>query len=416
MNDTEAATLRDIYGGYDATLMHSQILRTAPGRLGNALLLDGVDDYAVATGFKGIGGTQARTCAAWIKTSAVGTEQAIVSWGNAATGQKWMFRLQNTGELAVGIWGAYINTRNALNDGRWHHVAAVSPDHPTPNITGIKLYVDGQLQTNTIASASLAVNTALVDDVLIGNYTIANGSHQSFFKGQIDDVRLYNRALTDAEIAGLGQVGLVAHWPIHEGQGVVVREQVGQAHARMVNMDTTNWTAGRAGTTLSFNGTDEYLVVSGFTGIAGKASRTCSAWIKTVTSGADQVILSWGTAATGQKWMFRVQPAGQLAVGAWGGYCVGSTVIGDNQWHHVAAVLTNDGSPSVNEILLYVDGKLQTTSASNTQAIDTLVTDTLDIGVLNNNNNLQNFFGGLIENVQIYNRALTADEIKDLAK
>ncbi|MBN2512745.1 MAG: hypothetical protein JXB18_07390 [Sedimentisphaerales bacterium] len=416
MNDIMAATLRDIYGGHDAALTNSQILRTAPGRLGNALLLDGVDDYAVATGFKGIGGTRARTCTAWIRTSAVGTEQTIVSWGNIATGQKWIFRLQSTGELAVGIWGAYINTRNALNDGRWHHVAAVSPDNPTPNVTGIKLYVDGRLQTNTIASNSLTVNTSLMDDVLIGNYTIANGSHQAFFKGQIDDVRLYNRALTDTEIAWLGQTYLVAHWPINEGQGTLIQEQIDQAHARTVNMDSTNWVAGRAGTALSFNGTDEYLAVTGFPGISGTASRTCSAWVKTVASGADQVILSWGTASAGQKWMFRVQPGGPLAVGVWNGYCAGDTLVSDNQWHHVTAVLNNDGSPSVNEIQLYVDGKLQTTSAINTQAIDTLVTDTLYIGAVNNNDSLQNFFGGQIENVQIYNRALTQEEIKDLAK
>jgi hypothetical protein len=157
----------------------------------------------------------------WIRTSATGTEQVIASWGHTVTGQKWMFRLQNTGELAVGIWGAYIKTGTAINDGRWHHIAAVLPPTATPNVTGIRLYVDGQLQTNTTASASLAVDTALVDEVQIGAYRTANGSRTSGFKGLIEDLRLYDRALTDAEIAWLARVGLVAHWPINDGQGTV---------------------------------------------------------------------------------------------------------------------------------------------------------------------------------------------------
>ncbi|MEN6309898.1 MAG: LamG domain-containing protein, partial [Anaerohalosphaeraceae bacterium] len=86
------------------------------------------------------------------------------------------------------------------------------------------------------------------------------------------------------------------------------------------------------------------------------------------------------------------------------------------QWHHVAAVLRDDGSPTVDEILLYVDGQLQTPSFVNSQAVNTLNTNTLYIGAFDNNGTLQNFFGGLIENVQIYNRALNAEEINDLAK
>ncbi|MEN6306501.1 MAG: LamG-like jellyroll fold domain-containing protein, partial [Anaerohalosphaeraceae bacterium] len=373
MDDTEASTLRDIYAGQDATLMNSQINRTAPGMQGNALLLDGVNDYAVASGFKGIGGTQARTCAAWIKTSASGTEQTILSWGNSAAGQKWLFRLQPTGELAVVVWAGNFKTVTPVNDGRWHHVAAVLPAKDIPSITDIKLYVDGQLQTNAFPNSMQTIHTALTEDVQIGSF-VSGGQQVAFFKGLTDEVRLYDRALDDAEIAWLARSGLAAHWPINEGLGTVVHEQVAQAHARMLNMDQTNWTAGRAGTALDFNGTEECLAVSGFTGIAGSAARTCAAWIKTTPSStADQNILSWGTAATGQKWMFRTQAfTGELSVAIWGGYCKGQVSVCDDQWHHVAAVLRDDGSPTVDEILLYVDGQLQTPSFVNSQAVNTL--------------------------------------------
>lgn len=177
------------------------------------------------------------------------------------------------------------------------------------------------------------------------------------------------------------------------------------------------WSSGVSGGALSLDGVDDYVVVSDYQGIAGSASRTCAAWIKTTPANIDQNILSWGTAATGQKWMFRTQAgSGELAIAVWGGYCKGNLSVCDNQWHHVAAVLVDDGSATVNEVLLYVDGQLQMPSFVNTQAVNTLRNDSLYIGAFENNGFLQNFFGGLIDDVRIYTRALNAEEIAEITK
>ncbi|MEN6309193.1 MAG: LamG-like jellyroll fold domain-containing protein [Anaerohalosphaeraceae bacterium] len=177
------------------------------------------------------------------------------------------------------------------------------------------------------------------------------------------------------------------------------------------------WSPGVSGGALSFDGVDDYVVVSDYQGIAGSASRTCTAWIKTTPANIDQNILSWGTAATGQKWMFRTQAGGgEPAIAVWGGYCKGNTSVCDNQWHHVAAVLVDDGSATVNEVLLYVDGQLQAPSFVNTQAVNTLRNDSLYIGAFENNGLLQNFFCGLIDDVRIYHRALDAEEIAEITK
>ncbi|MEN6309883.1 MAG: LamG-like jellyroll fold domain-containing protein [Anaerohalosphaeraceae bacterium] len=219
MDEAMGVTAGDELGQYPATLQNMNTLwrpvETIPGKTSHCLAFDGVDDYAVVSGFKGIGGAQSRTCMAWIKTSSSGAEQTILSWGSASAGTKWIFRIQPTGELAVVVWGGNFKTVTTLNDGRWHHVAAVLPDSAAPNVTQIKLYVDGQLQTNAFSNSTQTINTGLTEDVQIGSFF--NGSQVSFFKGLIDDVRIYNRALSGDEIACLAQASTVAYWRFEEG-------------------------------------------------------------------------------------------------------------------------------------------------------------------------------------------------------
>lgn len=177
-----------------------------------------------------------------------------------------------------------------------------------------------------------------------------------------------------------------------------------------VSFGYSGWIAGKVGNALAFDGANDYVEVTGYQGIAGNASRTCCAWIKT-TAVQQGNIISWGTGQNGQKWMFRVEPNGTLAVGVYGGYVCTTATVNNDQWHHVAAVLNNDGSPSVNEIQLYIDGILKSTNASTSQAVDTQISQNVVIGALLNSGIAYGFFKGLMDEVCIYDRALNASEI-----
>jgi len=220
MDEAMGTTAQEELGQYPATLKntntHWRPVETIPGKTSHCLTLDGVDDYAVVSGFKGVGGTQSRTCMAWIKTGSSGTEQCILSWGSPAAGAKWMFRIQTTGQVAAGVWGGYIQGTSIVNDDRWHHVAAVLSDDGSPGVNEIKLYVDGQLQTNAYASSSQAIDTDGTQDVYWG-VNNNNGSMSNYFKGMMDEVRLYDRALTYTEIADMAHAGTVAYWRFEEG-------------------------------------------------------------------------------------------------------------------------------------------------------------------------------------------------------
>jgi len=160
------------------------------GKFGKALKLDGRDDCIVIEGFKGITGTGARTCAAWIKTKKPRGE--IFVWGVDDPGKRWTFIIVDSG-IFVTPKGGYLYTKSPVDDRAWHHVAAVMEGGEEPNLTNnVKLYKDGVLQEiHDIGLLDLyPINTGAGMDVRIGRG----------LAGLLDDVRLYDRALSAEEI------------------------------------------------------------------------------------------------------------------------------------------------------------------------------------------------------------------------
>ena len=407
MDDAVLSTLRDSYGDHDAAVFNRPTDRGVPGKNGNAISFDGINGYAEITGFKGVVGTASRTCTAWIKTPGTAQNSVILGWG----GQQWVFGLFGTGELTVYAGGPYIKTTRFVNDNRWHHVAAVMTDDGSPDAGEIKLYIDGLLQTTVKAAG--AINTPQANDVLIGAFSA--GAPAGFFNGLIDDVRIYDRALDGQEIAeiawlsGLQFEGLVGYWALNESAGsLAVDSAATHNNGALINMDNNDWVAGKTGNALNFDGTNDYVEITGYKGVSGAASRTCAAWIKTPGTAQNSVILGWG----GQQWVFGLFGTGELTVYAGGPYIKTTGVVNDNQWHHVAAVMTDDGSPDAGEIMLYVDGLLQTT-ANSPGVIDTPQTNDVLIGAFSTGTPA-GFFNGLLDDVKIYNRALSGPEVLEL--
>ena len=104
--------------------------------------------------------------------------------------------------------------------------------------------------------------------------------------------------------------------------------------------------------------------------------------------------------------------AGAIRVEVASGYIVGTTPVWDGQWHHVAAVLADDGSPNVDEVRLYVDGHLEPISAVSSQPVNTSGATNVAIGAYTI---APQYFNGLIDDVRIYERILNAGEIATLA-
>ncbi len=200
---------------------------------------------------------------------------------------------------------------------------------------------------------------------------------------------------------------LTLWWPLDEGKGATAVDRSGHGHHGTIVGDA-QWTDGYQGAALKLGG-DIYVETNSYQGVTGAAPRTCCAWIKTTTAGTRD-IMSWGQNAAGRKWRMYLPGAGVVRIEVNGGYHLGVTNLRDGRWHHVAVTFEDDGLPDVVDTLLYVDGRLDATSSSAEEPIDT-APGPVRIGESPWHNAP---FMDEIDDARIYDKVLTAEEIQQL--
>ncbi|MBN1444444.1 MAG: LamG domain-containing protein [Planctomycetes bacterium] len=164
------------------------------GRRGRALKLDGGRESQVRIeGYKGVTGTGPRTVAVWMQTERARGQ--LLSWGKDDGGKMFILGFIRAG-VGVTPKGGYLYTLDKVHDGKWHHVVAVVEKAELPNLhDDVKLYKDGEI--------------AVIDDIgLLDLWPLETGDEQdvtigSGYEGLIDDVRIYDRALSAEEVKAL---------------------------------------------------------------------------------------------------------------------------------------------------------------------------------------------------------------------
>lgn len=171
------------------------------GVIGKAFTFDGTGDYFDATSETGFpSGTDARTICFWMKSSASRAE-AIYSQGTVGAGEAWEMQVRGDadGRHLIAVSGGNLQGTQPLNDGKWHHVAVTSDGVSIE--TGV-LYFDGEIDT---ISGSGAENLQTVGGpVQIGGNSVFGNDN---YTGLLDDIRVYDRELTAAEIKELYELG-----------------------------------------------------------------------------------------------------------------------------------------------------------------------------------------------------------------
>ncbi|MEJ2703230.1 MAG: hypothetical protein P8Z79_12390 [Sedimentisphaerales bacterium] len=199
---------------------------------------------------------------------------------------------------------------------------------------------------------------------------------------------------------------LVGWWTFNEGVGTTAVDWSGHGHHGTL-VGSPQWADGYDASAINIGGVSGNRVeIIGYEGVLGTQDRTTTAWIKTAAAGD---FVSWGQNTTSQKWIFRVQNnPNAIRLEVSGGYTIGTTDVQDNQWHHAAAVLESAGSPDVSDIRLYLDSVLEAISSSSVVDINTVGGRNVWIG----DGHHDRPFPGLIDDVRIYDKALSEDELK----
>jgi len=183
---------------------------TAVGRIGGAYDFNGSRD-CVDVGIRQDLLT-VNSISAWIKSSANGTRQTIVSKhasvnnGFPSAGYYLLKESDDRFLMWVGVNGnsgeAYSISRAAYTDSRWHHVVGVF----NPETGRVDLYVDGENVTDYKTVSPGAVKGANQRPFFVGRATWGEGGSSSSWIGQIDEVMVFDRALSADKVQMLYKV------------------------------------------------------------------------------------------------------------------------------------------------------------------------------------------------------------------
>jgi hypothetical protein len=350
--------------------------------------------------------SDAMTVSTWVNIRSINnTWMVLVNKGETA----WRLGINNgTSAIHYGFTGGdrgwqQANTATELVLGEWYHVAATYD-----TIVGAQVYLNGVVDASNSDLGGVSTNEM---PLLLGENPEATGR---FLDGILDEVMIYNRALSEGEILYLatppqdpGTEGLVAYYPL-DGD---VTDASGNGHDGVI-MGDPNFAEGIVGQALDLDGDGDYIDCGNDPnfGMQETNQMTAASWV-TIRS----IPAAWSAIVAKGEYAWRISnanldPRFHFGITIWNAPDTfgtdGVTAVGFDEWHHVAG--TFDGA----NINLYVDGALDigvpTTEPIGANEASVLIGE--------NPESTGRFWDGLIDEVVIYNRALSDAEIAYLAQ
>jgi hypothetical protein len=418
-----STTIGDASGNGNGGSMVNPPATWITGKRGGALQLNGTTYINVPTFANFDPGAADFSMSIWIKGSGIGdliqTSNSnagaftagfgLLVPGFACGNNKIYFNF-----AAGGVRDTSLCSNKIVTDSVWHNVAVV-----VNRTTLVKtIYIDGVADNSNAISVSGSVGAA--------RYAIGQAIWQSNYGGALDDMRFYNRALSADEVLTMYRAnqtkinskqdnrytnGLVGYWTFNGPDvNTVVADITGNGNNGywIGSATTTALIPGKVGQTFKFNG-DNNIVQLGTGDMGISSAFTVSSWIKTSSATAFMGIMSKDD-ATNRSWKigfsnnfgvirFDVFNAGSTAT------AVGATIVNDGEWHLITG--TYDGT----NIQVYVDGNVDGSPSilagpvRSSTAIVKIGTDGCCAG---------RFFNGPLDEARLYNRALSAAEVKQL--
>ncbi len=215
-DENSGGTAQDYSGYNNHGTIHNPLWTT--GKSGSALYFNGLNTYVEVADSPSLDITGTITLSAWVKAE---TYQYF-RVGLVTKGGRYhprhgydLYLHENGNDMKAGLslrysdlssslnerWNA-VSSNTAINDAQWHQITA------TYDGSIMKMYVDGNLENELVNSDGFDENDA---SLMIGlfqyGYNDAHGNKPNIPKGIIDDVRIYNRALSSSEIQQLAGGG-----------------------------------------------------------------------------------------------------------------------------------------------------------------------------------------------------------------
>ncbi|MCP4391164.1 MAG: LamG domain-containing protein, partial [Gammaproteobacteria bacterium] len=409
LDETVGFSAVDSEGGHDGGLANGP--SWAGGFHDGALQFDGNDDTVVVAHDDTLSLTEAFTFAAWINADTVGgpsAYQAVLTKGSTSAHNYWFGLLgtEVTLEFQVGgTWYDFVTSGIGLAPGNWYHIAATFDNFSNR----VRLYLNGVEMLTDTMTATPQVNG---ENVLIGSSAFGGEG----WPGLLDDVRIYDRALSDQEIAELAMVPQklpIAHWKLDDTAGTVAIDSVGGNDGTLINWPASpDWVPGLLDGGLSFDGVNDYIDVSSMNPMSYD-DFTIIAWYKSadMSLSDDEYIFMHGNGFVDALTFGPTDDGGEtLRLATYVSDVTdrhyGTSDIVDQQWHHLVAVRSGG------RIKLYVDG------VKETDEVDAYAGITINVDgdgpFIGDYPGVTEQVHGTLDDVRFYDLGLDDTEIADL--
>ena len=383
------------------------------GKNGGSLSFNGTNAMVTVNDSSSLDLTTGMTLEAWVYPTAT-----LPSWPT-------ILLKEQTGDLTYSIYAnsdtnlpagvifttQEVNVRGTkkLSLNTWTHLSV------TYDGANMRFYVNGVLANTKPQTGKMATSS---NPLRIGGNSVWPSE---FFTGRIDDIRVYNRALSTTEImtdmnTPVGGTvttppppttnSLVAAYNFDEGSGTVLTDRSGTSNNGTITNAAWN-TTGKNGASLTFSGTNSYAKIADSNSLDLTAGMTLEAWIyptaafsspsaimlKEWTSNISYAMLAYSPTTT---------PGGFITVGTANYGAFGKLIVPQNTWTHLTTTYDNTN------IRFYVNGVLTGTQAQT----GNIATSTGALFIGGTTILASSSFKGRIDDVRIYNRALSVGEIQ----
>ena len=384
--------------GHEGTLTTPLAQWQSNGRIGGALGFTGEFNQSVTVeDAPDLNPTSEISITAWVRALDWDGNRRVLQKGNAdsqyrllAEGGDLVWEIANVGRLETALPTA----------GEWFHVAA------TYDGSRMAVHVNGIPVASQNANGGIPVTG---DPIYLGTKTPDSiaGDH---FNGSLDEVRLYNRALDSTEVGELVELGindgLIGWWKLDEGSGTEAMDSSGTGNIGFMSDPLPIWTSeGRIDGALQFTGeVGQSVEVPNDDSLNPTNAISITAWAYGFDWNGNDRITQKGLGDNQYRLL------AEFGFLVWDIDDVGrveAALPPVNQWTHIAG--TYDGA----KMELYVNGLLV-----GSQVADGAIPQTanpLYIGTKSANSSATNHMNGYIDDLRIYRRPLSEDEIGSLA-
>lgn len=177
------------------------------GLANSAYYFDGLVGKNIITNYYGVSGYKSRSISFWFKipNNSIGNHSHILTYGgNPFSGENYFSIFVSSlgaSKPYIGIMsGGYVgNQFAAIQDNNWHHCVVTLDEAALGALTSIKMYLDSKSVSFDVSYLPNKINNLSTLPLVLGQFTSLTNDPRPF-KGSIDDLGIWNRVLTEAEI------------------------------------------------------------------------------------------------------------------------------------------------------------------------------------------------------------------------